>query len=244
MLVRKLEYFTRLSGEDKRVLKRASEGKIRRFGARVDVIREGEAPEHVNLVLSGWACRYKYLEDGRRQIMSYFVPGDTCDLGVFLLRSMDHSIGTLTAVTMAEVSREAVLEMTGNHSRVSNALWWSTLVAEAVQREWVVNIGQRTAFERIGHLLCEIFIRLRCVGLTTDASCEFPITQAELGEATGLSTVHVNRTLQELRGSNLIVLRDKVLTIPDLAALQRASMFSPNYLHLDREGAHFDANDL
>ena len=244
MLVRKLEHFTRLSSEDKRVLKRASEGKIRRFGARVDVIREGEAPEHVNLILSGWACRYKYLEDGRRQIMSYFVPGDTCDLGVFLLRSMDHSIGTLTAVTMAEVSREAVLEMTGNHSRVSNALWWSTLVAEAVQREWVVNIGQRTAFERIGHLLCEIFIRLRCVGLTTDTSCEFPITQAELGEATGLSTVHVNRTLQELRGSNLIVLRDKVLTIPDLTALQRASMFSANYLHLDREGAHFDANDL
>ena len=109
------------------------------------------------------------------------------------------------------------------------------MVAEAIEREWIVNLGQRTAVERVGHLFCELFLRLKAITLTDGDSCELPLTQAELAETTGLSTVHINRTLQELRAQNLIILRRRRLTIPDLDRLKRASLFSPNYLHLDAD---------
>lgn len=242
-LVRRLEQFTRFSAEDRAVLDRAAGGVQRHLGPRTDLIREGDRPDGVNLVLSGWACRYKQLEDGRRQIISFFVPGDLCDYPMYLLREMDHSVGTLTPVTFTQIPRAAMEDLTGRHPRIGRALWWETLVCVAIQREWTVSLGQRDAAERIGHLLCELFLRLRCVGLTRDDSCDLPLTQADLGEAMGLSTVHVNRTLQHLRGAGLIALKGGVLTIPDFRALQDASLFNPNYLHLEREGAQFDASE-
>ena len=242
-LIRRLEQFTRLSAEDKRVLDRAATERVRRLGVREDLIHEGDKPEYVNLILTGWACRYKQLEDGRRQIISFFLPGSLCDLNVFILREMDHSVGAVTPVSFAEISRALFDEIAHGHPRVMQALWWDALVTAATQREWTVNLGQRDAAERMSHLLCELFIRLQGAGLTDGTSCEMPVTQAELADATGLSTVHVNRTLQELRSSNLIVLKGKVLTIPDLEALKRAGLFNTNYLHLDREGRHLDANE-
>jgi len=113
----------------------------------------------------------------------------------------------------------------------------------AIQREWAVNLGLRDATERMAHLFCELFLRLSLVGLVSGHSCEMPVTQADLAEATGLSPVHVNRTLQELRRLGLIVLKDKTLTIPDLEALADTAQFNPNYLHLGQEGRHLDAND-
>ncbi|MGY2053125.1 Crp/Fnr family transcriptional regulator [Methylobacterium sp. JK268] len=243
-LIRKLEQFTRLSVDDRQALERAASGKLRRLAAREDIVREGDAPRRVNLLLDGWACRYKVLEDGRRQIAAFLLPGDLCDIRLFILRSMDHSVGTLSPATVAEISRETILDLTDNFPRVSRALWWYSLVEEATQREWTTNLGQRDALERIAHLFCEVFIRLRSVGLTDGTSCDLPVTQVELADATGLSTVHVNRTLQELRARGLVVLRGKVLTIPNLAALQDAALFSPNYLHLEREGQDLDANDV
>ncbi len=222
---------------------RASGERVRQVGAREDIIREGERAKDVKLILSGWACRYKSLEDGRRQIIAFFVPGDLCDLNIFILKEMDHSIGTITAVRLAELSRETLDTLTLGHPRITQALWWHTLVTAAIQREWTINLGQRTALERVAHLFCEVFLRLRAVGLTEGQSCELPLTQGELGDATGLSTVHVNRTLQELRGLGQIVLRGKTLTIPDLDLLRTTASFNPNYLHFDREGAHLDAND-
>ncbi|MBB5694952.1 Crp/Fnr family transcriptional regulator [Muricoccus pecuniae] len=242
-LIQKLEQFTRLSSEDKEVLRQMSMEGVRHLDAREDIIREGDRPQSLNLILSGWACRYKHLEDGRRQIISFFLPGDMCDNHVFILRQMDHSVGTLTPVTIAQIPRRRIEEIAGQHPRISQALWWETLVNAAIQREWTVNLGQRDALERIAHLLCELFVRLRGVGLTEGNSCEMPLTQAGLADATGLSVVHVNRTLQELRAAKLIVLRGKSLTIPDLTALQNAALFNPNYLHLDREGRHLDANE-
>ncbi|WP_132254876.1 Crp/Fnr family transcriptional regulator [Methylobacterium segetis] len=241
-LIRKLERFTRLSYEDKGALNEAASRKVRHFAAHQDIVREGDRPEHVNLILDGWACRYKTLEDGRRQIISFFLPGDLCDPHIFVLREMDHSIGTITQVRLAEISRDSILDLTERHPRITRALWWEMLVTAAVQREWTVNIGQRAGLERVGHLLCELFIRLRSVGLTEGDSCLLPITQVDLGEATGLTNVHVNRVLQELRGNGLIILKGRQLTIPDLEALQRVSLFSANYLHLDHEGRHLDAN--
>ncbi|MEA1832231.1 Crp/Fnr family transcriptional regulator [Methylobacterium durans] len=241
-LIRKLEQFTRLSGADRRAIWDVASRKGRFLAAHQDIIREGDRSEHVNLILDGWACRYKTLENGRRQIISFFVPGDLCDPHVCVFREMDHSIGAITPVRLAEISRDQLLDLTEAHPRVTQALWWEMLVTAAVQREWTVNLGQRTGRERIGHLLCELFIRLRAVGLTEGDSCILPVTQVDLGDATGLSNVHVNRVLQELRADGLIVLKGRQLTIPDLGTLQALSLFNVNYLHLDREGRHLDAN--
>ncbi len=242
-LITKLELFVTLSGDDKAAIDRAVSQKIRHLGPREDLIREGDVPDHVNLIQSGWAYRYKQLEDGRRQILGFFLPGDFCDLRIFILKHMDHSIASLTPVTLAEIPRAQILELTDNGSRLARAMWWSALVCESIEREWIVNLGQRTAIERMGHLLCELFIRQRAVGLTRGDSCDLPLTQSELAETTGLSTVHVNRTLQELRAQGLITLQGKTLKIPDLARLERTSLFTPNYLHLDKEGSEFNAND-
>ena len=241
-LVRKLERYAKLSADDRAALDELVRQNVRRLRAREDIIREGERPTHISLILQGWACRYKVLEDGRRQIISFFLPGDLCDLNVFVLRQMDHSIGAITPLAYAEVRREA-FDSVAERPRVIQAMWWDSLVMAAVQREWTVNLGQRTAFERVAHLLCELFIRLRSVGLTHGSRCELPVTQAELADAIGLTPVHVNRTLQDLRGQGLIVLQGKELTIPDLERLKDVSLFNDNYLHLDHEGAHLDAND-
>jgi CRP-like cAMP-binding protein len=242
-LILKLEQFTKLSHEDRVALRRAASQKRRYLGAREDIIREGDNPGHVNLILDGWACRYKQLVDGRRQVISFLLPGDLCDPHVFVLREMDHSIGTLTNVILAEIPRSTILAVTGNHPRITQALWWEMLVTTAIQREWTVNLGQRTAAERLSHLLCELFYRLRSVGRTEGQTCELPVTQLDIADAMGLSNVHVNRTLQELRATGLIVLKGRHLTIPGLKALAEAGLFNPNYLHLDRSGRHLDANE-
>lgn len=233
-LIRKLEQFARFSPADRSVLEAAASAKVRRFGPREDVVREGDAPDHVNLFLEGWGCRYKTLEDGRRQIISFFLPGDMCDLNIFILDEMDHSIATLTAARVAEISRQTLHEITAGHSRITQALWWETLVEVAVQRERTVSLGQRSATERLAHLLCELYLRLEAVGLTDGGTCDLPVTQADLADALGLSTVHVNRTLQELRGNGLIRLRGRELAIPDFPGLQNVAMFNPNYLHVQR----------
>lgn len=240
-LALRLEAFTRLSPDDRAAIGRIS--KVTRIvPPRRDLIREGEKPQFVHLMVDGWACRYKTLPDGRRQIVAFFVPGDFCDLNVYILRQMDHSLGAITRLSVADISRDDMDALTTNHPRVTQSLWWESLVQSAIQREWTLNIGQRTAYERIGHLLVELFLRLRSVKLTNGTSCDFPLTQTDLADATGLTAVHVNRTLQELRHEGLIVLERKRLTIPDLQRLMDAAMFNPNYLHLDHEGRHLDAN--
>lgn len=242
-LIRKLEQFTKLSGDDKRALEQAASLSVRRLRPREDIIREGDRPRLVNLVLDGWGCRYKVLEDGRRAITAFLVPGDVCDIRVFILKQMDHSIAALSPMAVAQIPSDRVIEISDASPRLSRAFWWTSLVDEATAREWTANLGQRDALARVAHLFCELFIRLRGVGLVNGRSCEFPVTQEQLGEATGISTVHVNRTLQEMREAGLIELRGKTLTVPDLEALKTAAMFNDNYLHLDREGSALDANE-
>ncbi len=246
-LIAKLEQFTRLSSADKQALEQAASVRVRQLRPREDIIHEGDKPKAVNLILEGWACRYKSLEDGRRQITAFLLPGDLCDLRMFILREMDHSIAAISPLSLAEIASDTLLELIDTSPRISRALWWNSLVEEAIAREWTTNIGQREALERLAHLFCELFLRLRSVRLTNGPakghSFELPVTQEQLGDAMGLSTVHVNRTLQELREQGLIVLKGKTLTILDLVALQRAALFNPNYLHLERDGQSLDANE-
>lgn len=240
-LAYRLDAFTRLSAEDRAAIAKLS--KVARVVApRRDLIREGEHPRYIHLMLDGWACRYKTLPDGRRQIVAFFVPGDFCDLNVYVLKAMDHSIGAVTRLSVADISREEMDKLTTDYPRVTQALWWEALVNSAIQREWTLNVGQRTAYERIAHLLVELFLRLKTVDLTSGTSCDFPLTQTDLADATGLTAVHVNRTLQELRRDKLIELDRRRLNIPNLQRLMEAAMFNPNYLHLDHEGRHLDAN--
>jgi CRP-like cAMP-binding protein len=224
------------------VLERAASAHGRQFTPRNDIICEGDEPREISVILSGWACRYKQLEDGREAIVAFLLPGDLCNPNIFGPHEMDHSVGTLTSVTVAEIPRPLFQDLTLHHPLITQALWSQALVDAAIQREWTFKLNKRTAFERVSHLLCELFLRLRSLGLTRGPSCELAPTQARLAEATGLSAVHINRTLQELRAARLIVLKGKTLTIPDLDALMTAALFNSNYLHLHRTDSTLDAN--
>jgi CRP-like cAMP-binding protein len=238
----KLEAFTRLSTDDRAALAQVSRN-VRFVEPRRDLVSEGDRPRFVHLVLDGWGSRYKSLPDGKRQIVGLFVPGDFCDVNVYILRHMDHSIGAITRLKVAMITPEEMSALTEGRPRVTQALWWHELVTTAIQREWTVNLGQRSAYERLGHLLVELYLRLKTVGRAQDGRCDFPLTQNDLADATGLTAVHVNRTLQELRRDGLIELERKQLHILDLERLRDVSMFNANYLHLEREGRHLDAND-
>jgi CRP-like cAMP-binding protein len=246
-LIRKLELFTKLSSVDKEALERTAALKVRQLRPREDIIREGDKPRQVNLILEGWACRYKVLEDGRRQITAFLLPGDICDLWMFILKQMDHSISAITPLKVAEIPSDTILELTDTSPRIGRALWWNSLVEEAIAREWTTNLGQREAVERLSHLLCEFHLRLRGVGLTNgngnSPSFDVPATQEQIGDATGITTVHVNRTLQDMREAGLVVWKGKHVTIPDLVALKAAALFNANYLHLERDGQALDANE-
>jgi CRP-like cAMP-binding protein len=231
-----------LSQDDRLAITRAG-ARQRELPPRHDLVREGDTPKYVHLILDGWACRYKTLPDGRRQILSLFVPGDFCDLNIYILKEMDHNIASISRLKVAHINREEMDELTVTRPRITQALWWAELVNAAVQREWTLNVGQRGAYARISHLFLELFFRLRAVGLSDADSCHFPITQSDIADATGLTAVHVNRMLQELREDGLVELDRKRLRLPDLDRLIDTAMFNPNYLHLGREGRHLDAND-
>jgi CRP-like cAMP-binding protein len=232
ILTRALEAYATLTQEDRAAFAKLTQRSVREVAARRDLIREGDRPQHIYLLLEGWASRYKTLPDGRRQTVAFFLPGDMFDTEVLPLREMDHSVGAITPLTVSEIERAAFDTLMAERPRLAQALWRQNLAAVAVQREWTLNVGQRTAFERIAHILCELFLRLRAAGRTTGDSCDFPLTQVDLAEATGLTAVHVNRTLQELRKVGLIELQQRVLTIPDLGGLKEAGLFNDNYLHL------------
>ena len=158
-----------------------------------------------------------------------------------MLREADHFIGALTDVTVACVSRELFDEVTLDRPRMLQSLLWDALVQNAAQREWTLSVGQRSAYERVAHLLCETFIRLRAAGCLHDGtSSEWPLRQRQLADATGLSVVHVNRTIMDLRKDGLIDIRGRILTIPNLDALMSAAIIDVRNLHLEHEGRHLD----
>lgn len=230
--IRKLEAFMPLTDAEKLDLARIS-AKPCLVPARTDLIREGQPPNGVILVLDGYACRYKLRANGARHIMAYLVPGDLCDLNVALLDQMDHSIATLSGCSVVRLGSETIQALQECHPRIARGLRKSALVDEATLREWLVNVGCRTGPERIAHLLCELLLRMQAVGLASGNSYDLPLTQIDLADTTGLSNVHVNRSLRELKQRGLIDLRSKRLEILDLQALKGFAEFKSNYLHLE-----------
>lgn len=201
---------------------------------RRDVVSEGEVPRFVHFVLDGWGCRYRQLPDGRRQMLSLLLPGDLFDPHLQVIGRSDHAIATITTMTVAEVAPEQLSALSHDSRRIAQALWWNDHVAMGAHREWIASLGLRTARERIALLFCEVYFRLRLIGRCADRSCEFPLTQADLAEATGLTPVHVNRMVQDLRRDGLIAWEARTLTILDLNRLCEMAIFTPAYLHLDR----------
>ena len=229
-LIKKLEQFTKLSDEDKRLLADAAH-EVKEFGPRQDIIQEGDRPDSVHLILEGWAGRYKVLPNGDRPIIAYLIPGDLCDIHIALLNHMDHSIGTLSRCKVSFIAREKMKRLLEENGRLCRALWWATLVDEAILREWLVNMAHRSADQRLAHLICEMLLRSKAVGLTDDDSFDLPLTQEELGDTMGLSTVHVNRMFKELRGQGLITSKGKRINVNDVDRLFEFAEYDPNYLH-------------
>jgi CRP-like cAMP-binding protein len=150
---------------------------------------------------------------------------------------MDHSLGTLTKSRVALIPHETVRAFIRAHPRIGDVFWRDTLIEAAVFREWVTNVGRREAYGRIAHVICELYVRFRAVGLNDGDSYEMPVTQAELADATGLSTVHVNRTMQALRANGLIKTENGRVVIQDWEGLQEAGEFDPTYLHIRKQAA-------
>lgn len=197
-------------------------------------IRAGVPVSHSTLVVDGIVARYKDLSQGQRQIQELHVAGDFVDLHGFLLKRLDHNVGTLTRVRVALVPHERLRTITEEAPHLARLLWFITLLDAAILREKIVSVGRRGAVSRLAHLLCELQVRLEVVGLAEDFGYDLPITQLDLGDATGLTSVHVNRMLKQLRDERLVTFRGGRVTIHDWQRLQQVAEFDPAYLYLDR----------
>ena len=230
-LVAKLSHFMPLSAGDVSVLD-AMCVNDERFEADTDLVLEGDVPRSAFVLTHGMAFRYRLMPDGKRHILTFLIPGDVCDLHAFLLKAMDHSIGTLVPTRLAAISRDTVFDLFEHHPRIGAALWWNALQEDAINRERIVALGRRSARGRVAYLLCELVWRQRAVGLAEDHAIRLLLTQVELADALGLTSVHMNRILQGFRRDNLIRLAKRRLALLDVERLQEIAGFNQNYLHL------------
>ncbi len=228
-LARKLEQYDVLSDEEKAVLARLPENE-HSVPENVDLVVEGSRPMASTLLIEGFCARYTLLPDGHRQITAIHIPGDFADLHSFLIKTMDHGVTTLTPCRVAEVRHESLRSLTNDFPHLARLLWLSTLTDAAIHRQWLVAMGAQNAVSQFGHFICEMYIRLKAVGMTDEYRFELPMTQTELGDSLGLSAVHTNRTLQELRRRNLLTFEGAKVEILDWNGLQDFAMFDPTYL--------------
>jgi len=219
----------------------------REYARNSDVVREGAIPEKMHVVLAGWAQRYKQLEDGRRQILGFILPGEVCNLDLFTMMRADHSIAAVRTLTVAEIDRDEIERLLHDCPHLAELFCLGEIIAKSQQHEWILSLGQRVAIERVAHLLCEIFERERRRGRVRGHRCDFPPTQAQIAEAVGLTPVHVNRMLHELRRGQGVEIANRRLFVPDFDALARVAAFDARYLHggeaeqlLARASALFD----
>ena len=199
-----------------------------------NIVRAGMDLSVSTLLIDGLVCRYKDLADGQRQIMELHLAGDFLDLHAFLLKRLDHHVGSMTPARFAIVPHDRLMRITETHPHLTRLLWFSTLLDSAIHRERILSVGRRDAAARIAHLLCELFVRLKLIGLARDDRYELPITQSDLADASGLTSVHVNRMLKQLRDAGLVTFRGGEVVIGDWDGLQRVAEFDDAFLYLER----------
>lgn len=230
-LIQKLQGLAPLSALDVAALKKIT-SQPRLVQARMDLIEEDDVSDNVFIFLGGFACRYKQRRTGARQIVSYLLPGDVCDVNPVDLPPLDHAVCTLATSNVARIPRRAWIELLQEHPHVAQASRLAKRIEDETTRMWLVNLGCRSALERMAHLFCELMTRMEAVGLARDGTCPLPLIQADLGQTLGLSNVHVNRVLQEMRRLGLIDCKGKTLRLLDQPRLRHLAEFSADYLQL------------
>jgi len=221
-----------VSADEEQAIRNAL-GEIRTVPADRTIIHAGEELDVSTMLLDGFMCRYKDLSDGQRQITELHVSGDFVDLHSFSLKRLDHNIMTLTPCQIALVPHEKLTRITEQFPHLTRLYWFSTNLDAAIHREWELSLGRRTAIARLASLFCEMRVRLEIVGLTDGLSYALPLTQTDLAECLGLTSVHVNRVLRQLRELGLAVFRDGRVEILNHAELARIAEFDPQYLHIE-----------
>ena len=221
--------------EDDRQAVRDLPTRLRKLDPGSYLIREGDVPTHCSVLVSGFAIRLKVTGEGSRQIMAVCIPGDAIDFQNLFLGISDHAIQILTRSVIADIPREPLQELLFNRPAISAAVIHSTLIEASILREWVVNVGRRDARSRIAHVLCEFAVRLEARGLAPHGGFQLPMTQEQLGDATGLTPIHVNRVLRGLQADGLINRQRRNIQFADWRALQETADFTRRYLHLPGE---------
>ncbi len=230
LFVEKLQNFGGLTPEATVALTVAT-ARWRVVPAKQDLIREGDRPGPVFVMLEGWACRYKILPDGTRQILAFLMPGDCCDLHIGLLAEMDHGIQTITSARVATIGRKDMEMVMDRHPGVAKAMYIVQLIDEGVLRSWITSMGRRNSIERVSHLVCELYLRASNVGIASDDMFAMPLSQILLADALGMTPVHLNRMLKELRQLGAMRLDRGRMFVTDPAKLAKIAGFDENYLH-------------
>lgn len=221
-----------VSAEEEQAI-RAAVKEVRTYPADNVIIRAGQPVGFSTLLLDGIMCRYKDLSEGERQITELNVPGDFADLHSFTLKRLDHNIMTLTPCRVAIVPHEHLARITELFPHLTRLYWFTTNMDAAIHREWELSLGRRTALARIAALFCEMRLRFGVVGMAEADTYPFPLTQTDLAECVGLTPIHVNRTLKELREQGLVQFKSGRVTILDWDGLQEVAEFDPSYLYLE-----------
>jgi CRP-like cAMP-binding protein len=229
-LLRRLDRRGGLDEGDRQAL-RALPHSLRTFQSGAHFVRDGDWPESCCLLVSGFACRYKITGDGARQILSFHMPGEFLDLQNSLLGVADHSVQALTEAEAAVIPRQSLRDLIFARPALARAFWIDTLIDSAIFREWVVNVGRRDSRARVAHLLCELSLRMQAAGLASEHCYELPMTQEQLADAVGLTSVHVNRVLKQLAEEGLISRDRRSIVIADWRRMREAGDFNDRYLH-------------
>jgi CRP-like cAMP-binding protein len=233
-LVGKLDRYHTLDAAEQRAIERLPIT-IRNTRRGQDIIREGDNCNFSCMIMEGFVYRYSMVESGKRQIMAFCLPGDIPDLQSMALDKMDHSLGTLRPCKVAEIPHKAIRDLFEEQPRLAEVLWRETLIDAAAFRKWLMSVGRRSAVACIAHIVCEFVTRMKAIGRSDGTTCEFPMTQTDLGDAAAISLVHVNRSLRELRESRLVTVFKDSLKIHDWEGLKQLAEFDPSYLQLGGE---------
>jgi CRP-like cAMP-binding protein len=213
---------------------------VKLVGPHVDLSRAGEGADLLSIVVDGWACRYTTTKDGRRQLSALLLPGDVGNLDALMFDRLDYGVRTITPVKIVTLPRDRASALAAQHAGIVRSFMWLGLVENAILSRWGLLLGRRSAVERLAHLLCELSVR---VGAESNGESRFafPLRQEHIADALGLTAVHVNRTMRQLRTEGLIKIENRTLTIPDVAKLRQTSGFDPRYLHIAMPGAAHSA---